>query len=184
MQEQAQGGSQRSTCPDRQCQHVSYKNIRYVISADLVPKAKLNPSQYSLFAANKASLDVLGDTVIPFVIDGRAFKADVSVCSKVEDFLLGSDWLEQQGAQLDFASGTVTLGDKSIKVRRRHQTGICPRVVVTTDYIIPTKHEANVPVRMEDNGIPLPPCDWAIEPQGLGPNVMTARTSLATLSLS
>jgi len=29
---------------------------------------------------------------------------------------------------------------------------------------------------MEDDGIPLPPCDWAIEPQGLGPNVMTAHT--------
>jgi len=29
---------------------------------------------------------------------------------------------------------------------------------------------------MEDDGLPLPPYDWAIEPQGLGPNVMTART--------
>jgi len=62
----------------------------------------------------------MGDTVLPFVIDGHAFEADVSVCSKVEDFLLGSDWLEKQGAQWDFASGTVTLGDKSIKVHCRH----------------------------------------------------------------
>ena len=29
---------------------------------------------------------------------------------------------------------------------------------------------------MEDDGIPIPPCDWAIEPQGLGPGVMTTRT--------
>ena len=29
---------------------------------------------------------------------------------------------------------------------------------------------------MEDDGIPLPPGDWAIEPQGLGPGVMAART--------
>ena len=98
------------------------------------------------------------------------------MCSKVEDFLLGSDWLEQQGAQWDFASGTVTLGDKSIKVHRRHRTGIYRRVVVATDCIVPAKHEANVPVRMEDDGLPLPPYDWAIELQGLGPNVMTART--------
>jgi len=49
---------------------------------------KLTPSQYSLFAANKASLNVLGDTVIPFVIDGQTFEADVSVCDKFEDFLL------------------------------------------------------------------------------------------------
>jgi len=29
---------------------------------------------------------------------------------------------------------------------------------------------------MEDEGVPLPPSDWAIEPQGLGPGVMAART--------
>jgi len=63
---------------------------RSVVSADLAPNASLNPSQYTLFTANKANLDVLGDTVLPFVIDGHTFEADVSVCSKVEDFLLGA----------------------------------------------------------------------------------------------
>jgi len=33
--------------------------------------------------------------------------------------------------------------------------------------------------RMEDDGLTLPPYDWAIEPQGLGLNVMTARTLLS-----
>ena len=65
-------------------------------------------------------------------------------CVVRSDFLLGSDWLEQQGAQWDFASGTVTLGDKSIKVHHRHRMGICHRVVVATDCIVPSKHEANV----------------------------------------
>ena len=89
---------------------------------------------------------------------------------------LGSDWLEKQAAKWDFASGTVILGDKTIKGRCRQRTGISRRVVVATDCIVPAKHEANVPVRMEDDGLPLPSYDWAIEPQGLGPNVMTART--------
>jgi len=31
-------------------------------------------------------------------------------------------------------------------------------------------------VHMEDDGLTLPPYDWAIEPQGLGPNVTTAQT--------
>jgi len=133
-----------------------------VIAADLAPKVKLTPSQYSLFAANRASLDVLGDTVLPFVIDSHNFEADVTVSDKVEDFLLGSDWLEKQGAQWEFAHGTVTLGDKCINVHRRHHTGICRRIVVAQDYIIHAKHEANVPVRMEDDGIALPP--------GIGPS--------------
>jgi len=150
---------------------------RSVIPADLTPNVELSPSQYSLYAANKASLDVIGDTTIPFVIDGHAFEADVSVCSKVDDFLLGSDWLEKHKAKWDFASGTVTLGNKCIKVHRRRRTNFCRRIIVTTNCIVPAKHEANViPIRMEDDGISLPPYDWAIEPQGLGPSVMTART--------
>ena len=149
---------------------------RSVIAADLAPKASLKPLQYTLFAANKANLDVLGDTVLPFVIDGHRFEADVSVCSKVEDFLLGSDWLEKQGAQWDFSTGTVTLGDRCIKVHRRNRANICRRVVVAADCVVPAKHEMNVLVRMEDDGSTLPPYNWAIEPQGLGPNVMSART--------
>jgi len=31
-------------------------------------------------------------------------------------------------------------------------------------------------MRMMDDGVPLPPCEWAIEPQGLGLGVMAART--------
>ena len=61
-----------------------------VISADLVPNVELTPSQYTLYAANKASLDVVGDSVISFVIDGHNFEADVSVSYKVDEFLLGS----------------------------------------------------------------------------------------------
>ena len=75
----------------------------------------MTPSQFSLFAANRVSLDVLGDTTLPFVIDGHDFEADVSVSDKVEGFLLGSDWLEKQGAQWDFAHGTVTLGTSVLK---------------------------------------------------------------------
>jgi len=147
-----------------------------VISTDLVPNVKLTPSQYSLFAANKASLDVVGDAVISFAVDGHQFKADVSVSEKVDEFLLGSDRLEKQGAKWDFASGTVTLGDQCIKVHHRHRAGICRRIIVTHDCVIPAKHEANVSVHMVDEGVHLPPCNWAIEPQGLGPGVMAART--------
>jgi len=132
-----------------------------------VYNAKLTPSHYSLFATNKANLDV---------IDGHQFEANVSVSEKVDYFLLGSDWLEKQGATWNFATGTVTLGDKRITVHCGHRTGICRRVIVTRNCVVPTKHEANVSVRMVDDGVPLPPCEWAIEPQGLGPGVMATHT--------
>ena len=48
--------------------------------------------------------------------------------------------------------------------------------MVASDCMILAKHEANIPVYLEDDGVPIPPCDWAIEPQGLSPGVMAART--------
>ena len=149
---------------------------RSVIGYDLVPNASLTPLLYSLFAANKASLDVLSDAVISFAIDGHQFESDVSVLGKVNEFLLGSDWLEKQGAQWDFASGTVTLGDKLITVHHRHKAGICRHVIVTHDCVMPAKHKANVSIWMVDEGVPLPPFNWAVEPQGLGSGVMAACT--------
>jgi len=81
----------------------------------------------------------------------------------------------------DFASGTVTLGDHCIKVHRRHRAGNCRCIVVTHDCVIPAKHEANVSMRMEDQGVPLLPSNWAIEPQGLGRGVMAACTLFSNL---
>ena len=86
----------------------------------------------------------------------------MSVCNKVDDFLLGSDWLERQAAKWDFASGTVTLKDKTIQVHRRPRNGIRRRMLVASDCVVPAKHEVNVPMRMEDDGLPLPSYDWAM----------------------
>ena len=117
-----------------------------------MPNASLTPSRYSLFAANKANLDVLGDAVISFAIDGHKFKADVS--KKVDEFLLGSEWLEKHVAKWDFAGGAVALGDRLITVHHRHRAGICRRVLVAKDCDIPAKHETNVSVWLVDEGIP------------------------------
>jgi len=65
-----------------------------VIACSLVPDARLTPS---LFAANKANLTVLGDTLISFSVEGHQFEAEISVSEHVDEFLLGSDWLEKQG---------------------------------------------------------------------------------------
>ena len=93
-------------------------------------------------------------TVISFAIDGHKFEADVSVSNKVDEFLLGSDWLEKYGAKWHFADGTVTLGDHCIKVHRRCREVIYRRIVVAHDCVVPAKHEANITVHMEDDGIP------------------------------
>jgi len=83
-------------------------------------------------------------------VDGNRFEANVSVSSAIDDFLLGSDWLEANKAKWDFAMGTLQFGDRTIHTYRRTLGKTCRQITVAEDVIVPARHEANVPVKMTD----------------------------------
>jgi len=143
---------------------------RSVISRNVIPKAKLTRTRYDLTVADKANLPILGDTDLYFEVEGNRFRANVSVSPAIDDFLLGSDWLEANGAKWDFATGTLQLGDRVIRAYRRTLGKMRRQITV------PARHEANVPVKMADRDIPHPASNWVIETKQLNSRVMTART--------
>jgi len=149
---------------------------RSVISRNVIPDARLMHSQYNLSVANKAGLPILGDTDLHFEVDGNRFEANVSVSPAIDDFLLGSDWLEANGAKWDFATGTLHLGDHEIRAYRHTLGRVCRQVVVSDNFVVPARHEANVPVRMLDEAIPHPTDNWVVETKRLSSRVITART--------
>jgi len=69
----------------------------------LVPDASLTQLHYSLSAANKIGLPILGDMDLHFTVDGRKFVDNVSVSPAIDEFLLGSEWLVKNEA----ISGTL-----------------------------------------------------------------------------
>ena len=109
-------------------------------------------------------------------MDGNCFEANVSVFLVIDDFLLGSDWLEANGAKWDFATGRLHFGDCVIHTYRRTLGKVCRQVMVLENYIVPARHEANVPVKMSDKDIPHPMDNWVIETKQLSFIVMTAWT--------
>ena len=129
---------------------------RSVISRNVIPHAKLTHTRYDLTVADKASLSILGDTDLCFEIEGNHFRANVSVSPAIDDFLLGSDWLEANGAKWDFTTGTLQLGDCEIRAYRRTLGKMCRQVTLTEDIVVPARHEVNVPVEMTDRNIPHP----------------------------
>ena len=141
-------------------------------------RAKLTRSRVSLAltVADKTSLSILGDTDLCFEIEGNRFRANVSVSPAIDDFLLGSDWLEANRAKWDFATGTLQLGDCEIRAYRRTLGKMCRQVTVAEDTVVPARHEVNVPVQMTDKNIPHPAKNWVIETKQLSSRVMTART--------
>ena len=91
---------------------------RNVITRSLVPNAQLVCLRYNLSVANKANLTILGDTDLHFTVDGYEVEAHFSVSSAIDDFLLGSDWLEANEAKWDFATGTIKFGDRVVHAYR------------------------------------------------------------------
>jgi len=147
---------------------------RSITAKSLVPDLPLACSCYILSAANKTDLPILGDAKLNFTIDGHKFLANVSVMPAIHDFLLGSDWLVKSKAKWDFAEGTISLGDRLIRGYQHILDNVCCCILVAKDYVVPPKHETNLPVKVLDDRIPHPPSDWAIEPRILEHEVMPA----------
>jgi len=156
---------------------------RNVIARSLVPNLELAHSRYTLSAANKMDLPILGDTDLQFTVDRHRFLANVSISPAIDKFILGSDWLVKNEAKWDFAPGTISFGNRVIHAYQQTFNELCLRIVVSEDCVVPAKHEANILVKVMDDGIPYPWSDWAIRPCQLEPRVIAART-LATAMTS
>jgi len=106
-------------------------------------------------------------------------EAEVSVSPALEELLLGCDWLTKQRGQWDFATGIVRIGDAEFRTRPRKAPEIaCRRLVVAEDFVVPPRHESNVPVKMEMEGGLQPTVEWALESREVKRGVMVARTLL------
>jgi len=129
----------------------------------MVPDLPLPRSRYAILATNKTNLPILGDAKLHFTTDGHRFEGNVSVSPAIDDILLGSDWLVENKANWDFPEGTISLGDRLIRAYQCTLSNICHHILADEYCVMPPKHEANLPVKMVDDGIPHPPSDWAIE---------------------
>ena len=103
---------------------------RSVIGRSCVPIAKLNPSTFELFTANKAPLRVIGDLDIAFTVDDHFMEASFSVSPDIEELLLGSDWLIRNQCRWNFAAGTIKVGDLELKAHKKSSVDTSRRVVV------------------------------------------------------
>jgi len=145
---------------------------RSITGRSCVPSAKLNPSTFELFTANKAQLRVIGDLDI---VDGHPMEASVSVSPDIEELLLGSDWLIRNQCHWNFAAGTIKMGDLVLETHKKSSVDTRRRVVVAERCVVPPRHEANVAVKVARvKAERVEPVDWAVEPRELAPGIVTA----------
>jgi len=88
---------------------------RSLIPCKLVPKAKLKPINFKMYAANGTDIPILGSMRLGFSIQGINLYADLVVSDDVEEIMLGIDWLTHNECQWHFL-------EKEIEIKRATDT--------------------------------------------------------------
>ena len=86
-----------------------------LIPRRLIPTATLTPVDMDIYAANGSRIAVLGRIHVRFHVHGIPVTAVLLVSDDKHEFMLGYDWLAEQGARWYFDTKTcVTEPEQSI----------------------------------------------------------------------
>ena len=73
-----------------------------LIPRRLVPTAKLDPVDLDIYAANGASISILGHMKVEFFINDMQVYADLLLSDDIYEFMLGYNWLAAEGVHWFF----------------------------------------------------------------------------------
>jgi predicted aspartyl protease len=139
----------------------------------------VRPADIKLYAANGTEIPVNGKARMQMSIEGLKLNADVLVSDCIDEFLLGIDFLRAIGCQWDFATGTVNIKGRKIRLRSRRSSVNIRRVYVADNVIVEKRSVANVPVKLMLTSLRSVPCNWLLEPKLINDSLLVARTLLS-----
>ena len=142
-------------------------------------KSQLEPTSYTLKAANGTEITVLGQATVPLVTPWYESTVTGLVTDHVAEVMLGIDWLSDNDADWKFRDSSVYLGGYKHKlhVRAKDQKW-CRRVVVQEDTSVPPRSQQNLKCRVVFHGRPsrAETQQWETESAALQCGLLVART--------
>ena len=90
-----------------------------LIGSKLIPDHILTNTDIQLRAAKGTPIPIVGTTRLQFTIDNVPFSVPVAVTDKLDEFLLGMDWLAENDCRWDFGSSLVQHRSGTVRTRRR-----------------------------------------------------------------
>jgi predicted aspartyl protease len=80
-----------------------------ILSTRVLLDLQYQPGEYTLFAANMSRAPVLRKAMVTFEIAGYPIESKFLVSEAIEEFIFGSDWLEQNHCVWDFDSASLVI---------------------------------------------------------------------------
>ena len=140
---------------------------------------RLQSSNVKLYAANESLIPVLGQTRVYFTVEGLQLYADVLVSEVVDEFLLGFDWLCANECVWHFATGTINVQGRELKLNRRQSSVNVRRVYIADSTLVEKRSVAHVPVTVAFTSLHTAPSNWLLEPRVANNRLLVARALLS-----
>jgi predicted aspartyl protease len=138
---------------------------------------KLNSSSQRIFAANGTEIEVIGEVVLPLMLNGRQVDTPALVSPDVEEIVLGVDWLKSHACVWDFGQSRIQVDGHTVIPLSVRKTVHCRRAYTAQDVLQPKQQ-----VEMEARATTASPrrvkSDWALESRQIKDGVYVARTLL------
>ena len=109
---------------------------------------KVQPTDIKLFAANNTQLTVTGKACVEFMVGDLRLKAEVLVTPSCDEFLLSQNWLRENHCVWHFATATVYIQGRAVKLQQRQSSINVRRVVACENLLIEKRSITDVPVKL------------------------------------
>ena len=144
-----------------------------LIPRRLVPTAKLDPMDLDIYAANGAPINILGHMTVEFFINGMQVYADLLVSDDIYEFMLGYNWLAEEGVHWFFNRRVLVFQGKEIPRHLRPSSRISVSQVLARERVVMAPwSECDVPVKVIRESWRMPEMEWLFEPQALAEGCM------------
>jgi hypothetical protein len=139
---------------------------------------KLSSSSQRIFAANGTEIEVLGEVVLPLMLNGRQVDTPALVSPDVEEIMLGVDWLKSHACVWDFGQSRIQVDGHIVIPLSVRKTVHCRRVYAAQDVVLQPRQQVEVEARATITSPRRVKSNWALESRQIQNGVYIARTLL------
>ena len=107
---------------------------------------------------------MLGEVELTLSMSGQEVTAAVVVSEKVDDLILGIDWLSHHHCRWSFAQNLIEIDGMVVRLISRPRQNMLRRIYAVESFVVPARHTTNVPVTMALSSLRQTTGDWTVKP--------------------
>jgi len=80
---------------------------------DLVPEVEMRPKTHRMWAANGTEVQLHGEAIIPFEMEGKRLDTEALVSPDIEEPMTGTEWMKAHRCLWDFRGSELYIDGRA-----------------------------------------------------------------------